>query len=203
MARATLSQGAETLRTTTTTTIITTGQRRPFPLRPLAAALLAASCLSPAQAQYSNEITLSGPSWQIALTDYGYSDYLGDLTPGFEGREYLSGEWGAAVGYAQAGNVRTPTWLEPNFVYPDWTTNSNFQVVSAITQGADKLKWYESSTRARRGFCPDCGSSIFKDNKDGEKIVLAVGALDAPTGLSFLKNIFVESKGDYYDLPGE
>jgi hypothetical protein len=71
-----------------------------------------------------------------------------------------------------------------------------------ITEGADKLKWYESSDKARRGFCPDCGSSIFKDNKDGEKIVLSVGALDAPTKLGFLKNIFEDSKGDYYTLPG-
>ncbi|MBW1880444.1 MAG: GFA family protein [Deltaproteobacteria bacterium] len=68
--------------------------------------------------------------------------------------------------------------------------------------GEDTLKWYESSTKARRGFCPQCGSSIFKDNKDGEKIVLSVGAIDAPTGLSFLKNIFEDSKGDYYALPG-
>jgi hypothetical protein len=72
-----------------------------------------------------------------------------------------------------------------------------------FTQGEDKLKWYESSTKARRGFCPDCGSSIFKDNKDGEKIVLSVGALDAPTGLEFMKNIFTDSKGDYYELPHE
>jgi hypothetical protein len=68
--------------------------------------------------------------------------------------------------------------------------------------GEDELQWYESSERARRGFCPKCGSSIFKDNKDGEKIVLSVGAIDAPTGLSFLKNIFEDSKGDYYALPG-
>ena len=71
-----------------------------------------------------------------------------------------------------------------------------------FTKGADKLRWYESSDRARRGFCPDCGSSIFKDNKDGEKIVLSVGALDAPTNLGFLKNIFEDSKGDYYNMPG-
>ena len=71
-----------------------------------------------------------------------------------------------------------------------------------ITEGAEKLKWYESSGNARRGFCPECGSSIFKDNKDGEKIVLSVGALEAPTELAFLKNIFEDSKGDYYTLPG-
>ncbi len=69
------------------------------------------------------------------------------------------------------------------------------------TKGEDKVVWYESSEKARRGFCPDCGSSIFKDNKDGVKIVLAVGAIDSPTGLSQLKNIFDDSKGDYYELP--
>ncbi|OFW68272.1 MAG: hypothetical protein A2Y74_07070 [Actinobacteria bacterium RBG_13_63_9] len=71
-----------------------------------------------------------------------------------------------------------------------------------ITEGADKLKWYESSEKARRGFCSECGSSIFKDNKDGEKIVLSMGALEVPTHLAFLKNIFEGSKGDYYKLPG-
>ena len=72
-----------------------------------------------------------------------------------------------------------------------------------LTKGADRVKWYDSSPKARRGFCPDCGSSIFKDNKDGEKIVLAVGAIDPPTGLSLLKNIFEDSKGDYYNLPAK
>ena len=71
-----------------------------------------------------------------------------------------------------------------------------------FTKGEDKLKWYASSDRARRGFCPACGSSIFKDNLDGEKIVLSVGALEAPTNLTFLKNIFEDSKGDWYALPG-
>jgi hypothetical protein len=69
-----------------------------------------------------------------------------------------------------------------------------------ITRGADKLKWYESSSKARRGFCPDCGSSIFKDNLDGERIVLSVGALNPPIGLGPLKDIFTESKGDWYEL---
>lgn len=69
-----------------------------------------------------------------------------------------------------------------------------------ITKGTDTLTWYESSDKARRGFCPNCGSSIFKDNKDGEKIVLSVGALNAPTGLVHLKDIFTESKGDWYEL---
>lgn len=78
-------------------------------------------------------VTLANPNWNITLSDFGYSDYAIDNTPGFEGREYLSGEWGAAVGYQKASGTVAPTWLEPNFLYPDWATNSNFHVVSPIT----------------------------------------------------------------------
>lgn len=112
-------------------------QHRSFMMPRLLAALATIGCLGAVQAQfnYSNSILLSGPAWEIALTDYGYSDYLGDLTPGFAGREYLSGEWGAAIGYRQGNVTRSPTWLEPVFVYPDWTTNSDFKVISPITAG--------------------------------------------------------------------
>lgn len=92
-------------------------------------------------------LTLVNPNWEINLTDAGYSDYLGDLTPGFEGREYLSGEWAAAVSYSVDGNTVAPTWLEPNFIYPDWTTNSNFSVVQGIAEtgvNADGLPIAES-----------------------------------------------------------
>ena len=75
---------------------------------------------------------LSNPNWNITLSDFGYSDFLLDNTPGFEGREYLSGEWGSAIAYTKDGVDVQPTWLEPHFLYPDWTTNSNFQVVQGI-----------------------------------------------------------------------
>lgn len=79
------------------------------------------------------EIMVSNPDWEIELSDHGYSDILLDKRPGFEGREYLSGEWGAAVGYkVGAAPTTTPVWLEPDFIFPDWTTNSNFGVTSAI-----------------------------------------------------------------------
>ena len=78
--------------------------------------------------------TVANPNWNITLTDYGYSDFLLDNTPGFEGREYLSGEWGAAVAYSVGGNAVSPRWLEPNFLFPDWATNSDFHVVTPIAQ---------------------------------------------------------------------
>ena len=81
----------------------------------------------------SGLVTLANPDWNITLSDFGYSDYLVDDTPGFEGREYLSGEWGAAVAYTRGSTTRSPRWLEPNFLFPDWQTNSDFRVIVPAT----------------------------------------------------------------------
>lgn len=72
------------------------------------------------------QLEIFNPDWSITLTDHGYSDLLFDQRPGFEGREYLSGEWAAAFNYRLAGVPKTTTWLEPHFIAPDWTTNSDF-----------------------------------------------------------------------------
>lgn len=88
-------------------------------------------------------LTLANPHWNITLTDHGYSDFLPDNTPGFEGREYLSGESGAAVGYQVTGGPGVAAeWLQPAFLYPDWPTNSSFTVVTPLTEtglNADNL----------------------------------------------------------------
>lgn len=49
----------------------------------------------------------------------------------------------------------------------------------------------------RRGFCPDCGSSLFFRAADGSFSVEA-GCIDAPTGGRLESHIFVADKGDYY-----
>ena len=108
--------------------------------RHCAAAVIAAASLTAwpgdAAADYTwNWTMISNPNWEIMLTDFGYSDYLFDKTPGYEGREYLSGEWGAALGYRRGSTTVTPTWLEPRFSFPDWDTNSNYSVVQPMTLG--------------------------------------------------------------------
>ena len=73
-----------------------------------------------------------------------------------------------------------------------------------IIRGEDALKWHRASDFARRGFCAECGSALFwhpdglEDHK--HRIDVAMGALDAPTGLRLGKHIFVADKGDYYDI---
>ena len=66
------------------------------------------------------------------------------------------------------------------------------------------LKWYRSSPQARRGFCGDCGSSLFWQG-DGleqfkDRIGFSPAAIDGPTGLTLREHIFVADKGDYYDI---
>lgn len=71
--------------------------------------------------------------------------------------------------------------------------------VAAVSFGSNEtLVWYESSQSAKRGFCSKCGSRLFK--RAGDRMMVSMGAL-GDTGLRTMKNIWVESKGDWYDLP--
>jgi hypothetical protein len=66
--------------------------------------------------------------------------------------------------------------------------------------GEDKISWYQSSERVRRGFCATCGSVLLWDATGREKIAIAMGAFDTPTGTRLEKHIFVADKGDYYEI---
>ena len=60
------------------------------------------------------------------------------------------------------------------------------------------LRWYQSSSFAQRGFCGECGSSLFWQRNSDDVISITAGALDGPTGLSTAIQIFTEDRGDYY-----
>lgn len=62
------------------------------------------------------------------------------------------------------------------------------------------LKWYASSDFAKRGFCKECGSSLFYRTNDEDGIGIAAGCFDSPTGFVPSKHIFTADKGDYYDI---
>ncbi|SNR34606.1 GFA family protein [Paracoccus sediminis] len=72
--------------------------------------------------------------------------------------------------------------------------------------GADDLaitgpvRWFRSSDLAERGFCPRCGSGLFWRRQGGDRIEVAPGAVDTPTGLHLAGHIYVADKGDYYDI---
>jgi hypothetical protein len=72
---------------------------------------------------------------------------------------------------------------------------------SAITiSHADSLRWYQSSAKVRRGFCAECGSTLFWEPQGQERVAVAMGAFDLPTGTQLGIHIFVASKGDYYQI---
>ena len=72
---------------------------------------------------------------------------------------------------------------------------------SAITiHGADKLTWYRSSEKVRRGFCSICGSALFWDPIYKDKFSFSMGSLEKPTGAKMDIHIFVADKGDYYEI---
>ena len=62
------------------------------------------------------------------------------------------------------------------------------------------LKWYDSSDFARRGFCQVCGASLFWERLGEDRVSVAAGSLDPPTGIKTAGHIFVAHKGDYYEI---
>ena len=72
---------------------------------------------------------------------------------------------------------------------------------SALTiDGEDKISWYRSSEKIRRGFCSVCGSVLFWDPAHRGWIAIGMGAFEGPTGTRLGKHIFTADKGDYYDI---
>ncbi|MGC1261750.1 MAG: GFA family protein, partial [Jannaschia helgolandensis] len=61
------------------------------------------------------------------------------------------------------------------------------------------VTWFQSSPKARRGFCPTCGSNLFWDGP-GANLSIMAGVLDQPTGLSMEGHIYCAQKGDWYEI---
>jgi len=61
------------------------------------------------------------------------------------------------------------------------------------------LRWYVADGR-ERGFCCECGASLFWRRTASGQTSIAAGTLDAPTGLRSAMHIFTDSRGDYYEI---
>ena len=70
-----------------------------------------------------------------------------------------------------------------------------------VISGEAGLRWIdspESDAHARRGFCAECGSSLFWDAPGDDRIWIAAGTLDPPTGLRVEGEMYTADKSDYY-----
>ncbi|HYB26644.1 MAG TPA: GFA family protein [Solirubrobacteraceae bacterium] len=68
------------------------------------------------------------------------------------------------------------------------------------------LRWIDSprsDAHARRGFCAECGSSLFWDAPGRPTVSIAAGTLDGPTGLRVAAHWYVSEAGDYYELAAD
>ena len=65
------------------------------------------------------------------------------------------------------------------------------------------LTWYQSSKKARRGFCKTCGASLFYQPTGTDHYGVAAGCLDLPTAMTPGKHIFTADKADYYASPDD
>jgi hypothetical protein len=88
-------------------------------------------------------------------------------------------------------------------------TTGHFLAATAARHGDFKLlsdsglKWYASSTQARRGFCAVCGSTLFWEGVGRDYLSIAAGSLDDSSGLTIACHIHVADKGTYYEIePG-
>ncbi|MEJ6499938.1 MAG: GFA family protein [Rhodobacterales bacterium] len=73
--------------------------------------------------------------------------------------------------------------------------------IAAVTFSRQEgLKWYRSSDAAERGFCGQCGATLFWKPVAQGRMAISMGSFDQPTGLTATHHIFVADKGDYYDI---
>ena len=73
-----------------------------------------------------------------------------------------------------------------------------------VIKKEDGLKWYRSvkdeTPNVYRGFCQECGSSLFWDPRDMTNISIAAGSLDPPTNLKTICHVYAAQAGDYYEI---
>ncbi len=66
------------------------------------------------------------------------------------------------------------------------------------------LRWIDSSDSdadARRGFCGECGSSLFWDPPRRDSISISAGTLDDAGGLRVAGHWYTAQAGAYYEVP--
>ncbi|MBI1417950.1 MAG: hypothetical protein GC146_12070 [Limimaricola sp.] len=74
--------------------------------------------------------------------------------------------------------------------------------IAEITlQEADALVWYQSSAENRRAFCGTCGARVLKEVTPSARWLISAGLIDGPSGKRIIRNLWSESKPDWYDLP--
>ncbi|MBB1062000.1 GFA family protein [Marilutibacter spongiae] len=66
--------------------------------------------------------------------------------------------------------------------------------------GADGITVYASSEQAERGFCARCGTHLFYRSRWNDRYYVPVGLFDEAEGFVLKREIFFDTKPDYFSL---
>ncbi len=79
----------------------------------------------------------------------------------------------------------------------------HFAATAALTADLDikhsgSLKWFKSSHYAHRGFCADCGSSLFWKMDERDSTSIMAGSFDEDIDLPVTSQVFMADRKSYY-----
>lgn len=60
--------------------------------------------------------------------------------------------------------------------------------------------WFAADTGLRRGFCTECGTSLFSERRSSNTIGLTMGSLDFPDRFEPTEHIWISSKQKWLEL---
>lgn len=76
-------------------------------------------------------------------------------------------------------------------------------VASVVFEGEEKIKRYASSEWAERGFCSDCGTSLFYRLKEADQYILCMGSFDDQSVFKLVGEIYIDEKPPGYEFAGD
>ena len=85
-------------------------------------------------------------------------------------------------------------------------THGNYAAYTSVLEenitykSKSTLKWFSSSTKAKRGFCNKCGASVFFKRLGSSAISISAGLFKNPTKLKTASHIYTRNKRDYYKI---
>ena len=85
-------------------------------------------------------------------------------------------------------------------------THGHFSAYTAVEKNNleivkdEGLKWFLSSKKSRRGFCKECGASIFFERFSLDKISISAGMLESTEGVKSTEHIFFDDRPSYYEI---